>query len=129
MNKTYEAYLAGGKYSEWRDYLIKALAPSLNGYDPFQDSNQSAAFRFVANDLASIDQSDLVIAYYPGVYISHGMAAEIGYATAREKQIFYVDESDAPDMFLVGCSKRFFPSLDALIQWWKGREERGVSIL
>lgn len=115
-----KVYLAGGAYSNWREELIAALS-DLEGYDPFRDSDQSAAYRFIADDLAGIEGADLVIAYYPGGYVSHGMAAEIGYAVAKEKPIFFVDKTDAPDMFLVGCSKRFFPSLEAMIRWWKER--------
>lgn len=124
-----KVYLAGGSYSNWRGELVAVLSTQLEGYDPFRDSNQSAAFRFIADDLAGIDGADLVIAYYPGGYVSHGMAAEIGYAAALEKPIFYVDETDAPDMFLVGCAKRFFPSLAAMIRWWKAREMEDKPII
>jgi hypothetical protein len=125
----YKAYLAGGGYSNWRDQLVTALAPQLKGYDPFRQSRQTAAWLFVQDDLKAVDDADLVIAYYPGGYPSHGMAAEIGYAAAIGRPVFYVDETDAPDMFLIGCSKRFFPSLAALTRWWQARQEAGKPII
>lgn len=122
-----KVYLAGGFYSDWRERLVKELP--IDGYDPFSRTPQWATFLFVQGDLEAITESDLVIAYFPGGYAPTGMAAEIGWAVAHQVPVFYIDETDAPDLFLVGCSKRFFPSLGALVRWWKDREERERPIL
>ncbi len=119
-----KVYLAGGFYSEWRRD-IEAAKLDLECFDPQRDNDQSASFRFVRDDLAAIEASDFVIAYYPGGYASHGMAAEIGYAAALKKPVYFIDESRAPDLFLVGLSKRFFISIPAFIDWWRDRQQKG----
>lgn len=116
-------YLAGGRSvidgRNWRQFLESHLP--IEAYDPFRDSQQNALYQFVRGDLEAIDNSKLVIACFFGGYGSQGMAAEIGYAAAKAIPVFYVDESTSPDMFLVGLSKRFFPSVEALVDWWATR--------
>lgn len=121
-----KVYLAGGLDSAWRERLVAELG--FEGLDPFQLSEQRAAYQFVYNDLSLITSCDLVIAYYEGGYCNTGAAAEIGWAAARAKTVLYISDEDAPNMFLVGLSKRFFPSLDAFIRWWKQREKEGRSL-
>lgn len=122
------AYLAGGFYSDWRRRIATAL-PRLVICDPEHDHKQTASYRFVHADLAAIDRDDLVIAHYPGGYSPVGTAAEMGYAVARGKPIFYIDTTGVPDMFLVGLSKRLFTSIDHFIDWWKQREEKGLPLI
>jgi len=121
-----KVYLAGGFHSEWRERLITELG--FEGLDPFRLSEQRATYQFVYNDLLLIAACDFVLAYYEGGYCNTGAAAEIGWAVAKGKPVLYVSDEDAPNMFLVGLSKRFFPSLDALIRWWKQREKEGRSL-
>jgi len=75
-----------------------------------------------------VRKSKLIIACYFGGYASHGMAAEMGIACEASVPIFYVDESEQPDMFLVGLSKRFFPSLEAMCQWWARRAASNIPL-
>lgn len=110
-------YLAGGYDSTWRQRLADELRPEIHGINPFANDQESID-QFVSQDLESIRESQLVIAYHPGGYRSYGMAAEIGYARACGIPVFFVDETPRPCGFLVGCSKRLFTSLDALIEWW-----------
>lgn len=123
-------YIAGGrsvqKGRNWRMWCEERLP--IIGFDPFRDSQQNALYQFVTGDINAVIGSKLVLAYYPGGYASHGMAAEIGYAAALGIPVFYVDESEAPDLFLVGLSKRFFPSLEALSTWWARRIANGVPV-
>jgi hypothetical protein len=123
-----KAYLAGGFYSDWRKQIEDAQL-GFDCFDPQRDNDQSASYRFVRDDLAAIDAADFVIAYYPGGYTSHGMAAEMGYASALRKTIIYIDETDRPDLFLVGLSKRLFTSVDAFIEWWRKRMKDGRPVL
>lgn len=123
-------YIAGGRSVQrgrnWRMWVEERLP--IAGFDPFRDSQQDALYQFVSGDIAGVEQARLVLAYYPGGYASHGMAAEIGYAAARGIPVFYTDESEAPDLFLVGLSKRFFPSLEACATWWARRVANGVAV-
>ncbi len=121
---TVKAYLAGGFYSDWRGEIEKAKL-GFECFDPQRDNDQSASYRFVRDDLAAIEASDFVLAYYPGGYASHGMAAEIGYAAALKKPVYFIDESGVPDLFLVGLSKRFFTSIWAFTDWWRKRKKAG----
>lgn len=123
-DKRFTVYLAGGFYSDWRGQIEAAGLP-FETLDPQRDNDQSASYRFVRDDLAAIEAADLVIAYYPGGYSSHGMAAEIGYAAALRRIVYYIDESGVPDLFLVGLSKRFFSSIPTFITWWLERQEAG----
>jgi len=123
MKEMLTVYLAGGFYSNWRD-KIAAAKLGLRLLDPLQN-DQSASYRFIHDDLAAIGASNFVIAYYPGGYASHGMAAEIGYAAALKKPIYFIDETGVPDLFLVGLSKRFFVSLEYFITWWRKRQREG----
>ena len=114
------AYLAGGYDDQnhgWRTRLGKELRPKIEGINPFLH-NQKSIDQFVSEDLESIRGSDILIAYNSGDYISYGMAAEIGYARAFGIPVILVDETTHPNSFLVGCSKRLFTSMDALIEWW-----------
>ena len=119
-----KVYLAGGFYSDWRGQ-IEAAHLGFETFDPQRDNDQSASYRFVRDDLTAIEMADFVLAFYPGGYNSHGMAAEIGYAAARHTPVYYIDTSGVPDLFLVGLAKRFFTSIEAFIDWWKDRIERG----
>ncbi len=124
-------YLAGGRTvidgRNWRKYLEERLP--INGIDPFRDSKQDCLFEFVAQDINHVRNSKLIIACYFGGYASHGMAAEMGIACERGTSIFYVDESEQPDLFLLGLSRRFFPSLEALCQWWARRIANAIPVL
>lgn len=122
------AYLAGGFYSDWRRTIEDAKLNFVCS-DPQRDNDQSASYRFIRDDLAAIEAADFVIAYYPGGYASHGMAAEMGYAAALKKVIIYIDETDRPDLFLVGLSKRLFANVPAFVDWWRKRIERGQPVL
>ena len=122
------AYLAGGFYSDWRRRIEQAL-PQLETCDPERDHTQTASYQFVHADLEAIDRADLVIAHYPGGYSPVGMAAEMGYAAARGKPIFYIDTTARPDLFLVGLSKRLFTSIDHFIDWWKYRVAKGRPLI
>lgn len=122
------AYLAGGFYSDWR----KVIADADLGFrcvDPHKENDQTACYRFVRDDLEAIEKADFVIAYYPGGYASHGMAAEIGYAAALKKVVFLIDESGVPDLFLVGLCKRLFTSIPDFVAWYRNRLEQGKPIL
>jgi hypothetical protein len=125
-----DTYIAGGRSVQngrnWREW-IEAHLPVV-GLDPFRDSKQDALYQFVAQDIALVERAQLIIAYYPGGYASHGMAAEMGYAAATNTPILYVDESEQPDMFLIGLSKRFFPSLEDLAAWWARRAVNGIVV-
>lgn len=122
-----KAYLAGGFYSGWRKQIEDAQL-GFETIDPARDNDQTASYRFVRDDLDAIERSDLVIAFYPGGYSSHGMAAEMGYAAAIKKIVYYIDTSGVPDLFLVGLSKRMFTSIEAFIDWWRGRVKAGRSL-
>lgn len=117
-------YAAGGFYTDWRGEIKSAL-PQLEVYDPEHDGPQHASYAYVHADLQAIDRADLVIAHYPGGYPPTGMAAEMGYAVAREKPIFYIDTTGVPALFLVGLSKRLFTSIDHFANWWRRREAAG----
>jgi hypothetical protein len=123
-------YIAGGRSvingRNWREWLEEHLP--IIGVDPFRDVAQHALYQFVGGDLGAVDNSQLVVAYYPGGYASHGMAAEMGYAVATGTTVFYIDESEAPDLFLVGLSKRFFPSLESCATWWARRVANGIVV-
>ncbi len=121
-------YLAGGFYVGWRKQIEDAL-PHLETCDPEHDNDQTASYRYVYDDLAAVEAADLVIAYFPGGYSPVGMAAEMGYAAAFRKPIFYIDTTGAPTLFLVGLSKRLFTSIDHFIDWWKVREASGRPLL
>ena len=114
-----KVYLAGGYDSSWRKVLIDQLP--IDGYDPWKSTPQHASYTFIHDDLRAIDTCALVVAYYPGGYRNSGMAAEMGYAAAKNIPVYYICEEDAPDMFLIGLSKRFFPNLDAFVNWWQDR--------
>ncbi len=117
-------YLAGGYVSGWRNRLVQELRPKIEGIDPFTHDQESIA-QFVSKDLEAIRNSRVVIAYFPGGWEPIGMAAEIGYACALGIPVLLVDETPQPNGFLVGCSKRLFTSLNALIEWWNdGHGER-----
>lgn len=124
-------YIAGGRSiiggRNWRVWLEERLP--IIGLDPFRDSKQGALYQFVGQDIGLIDSADLVLAAYFGGYAGHGMAAEMGYAVATATPVFYIDESEQPDMFLIGLSKRFFPSLETCATWWARRAVNGISIL
>ncbi len=122
------AYLAGGFYSDWRKE-IDAANLGFRCIDPHKENDQTACYRFVSGDLEAIEKVDFIIAYYPGGYTSHGMAAEIGYAAALKKVVFLIDESGVPDLFLVGLSKRLFTSIEDFVSWYRNRLERGKPIL
>lgn len=123
-------YLAGGFYSDWRERIESSKAASKwRCFSPTRDSAQSASYRFVRDDLAAIEEADLLLAYYPGGYSSHGMAAEIGYAAALRKPVYFIDATDTPDLFLVGLSKRLFRSVEAFLLWWEGRESTALPTL
>ncbi len=126
-----EAYLAGGRSiidgRNWRVYLEERLP--IIAIDPFRDSKQDSLFEFVTQDIEFVRRAKLIIACYFGGYASHGMAAEMGLACERSTPIFYVDESEQPDMFLVGMAKRFFPSVEALTQWWARRVASGIQVV
>lgn len=119
-----KAYLAGGFYSDWRRFIEEGI-PDLECLDPQRDHDQSASYRFVGDDLAAIEAADFVIAYYPGGYTSHGMAAEIGYAAALKKPIYLIDSTPVPDLFLVGLSKRLFVDVGHFTAWWHDRIDKG----
>jgi len=125
-----ETYLAGGRSvidgRNWRRYLEERLP--IIAIDPFRDSKQDSLFEFVTQDIEFVRKSKLIIACYFGGYASHGMAAEMGIACEASVPIFYVDESEQPDMFLVGLSKRFFPSLEAMCQWWARRAASNIPL-
>ncbi len=123
-----KAYLAGGFYSDWRQE-IEGSIPDLECIDPQRDNDQSASYRFVRDDVAGIEAADLVIAYYPGGYASHGMAAEIGYAAALKKPVYLIDCTGVPDLFLVGLSKRLFASVGHFTAWWHDRIDKGKPVL
>ena len=112
-------YLAGGHDQNWRQRLMHEFRPPITGIDPFSHDQESID-QFVSQDLEAIRKSDILIAYNPGGYVSYGMAAEIGYARACGIPVIFVDETTHPNSFLVGCSKRLFTSLDALIECWNG---------
>lgn len=81
-----DVYLAGGFYSDWRERIESSkVASKWRCFSPARDNDQSASYRFVHDDLAAIEQADLVLAFYSGSYSSHGMAAEMGYAAALRK--------------------------------------------
>lgn len=122
-----KAYLAGGFYPDWREEIDKADLGFV-GFNPLKGSDQSASYRFVRDDLAAIEDADFLLAYYPGGYASHGMAAEMGYAAALKKPIYLIDASPVPDLFLIGLSRRFFTSISAFIEWWRKSEEKGRSL-
>lgn len=125
-----KVYLAGGFYSAWRDRIESSkVASNWRCFSPARDNDQTASYRFVRDDLAAIEEADLVLAYYPGGYSSHGMAAEIGYAAALRKPVYFIDETDTPDLFLVGLSKRLFRSVEAFLLWWEEREAKGLPTL
>lgn len=119
-----KAYLAGGFYSEWRRAIEDAKL-GFDCFDPQRDNDQSASYRFVRDDLAAIEASDFVLAYYPGGYTSHGMAAEIGYAAALKIPVYLIDQSVVPDLFLIGLSRRFFVTIPSFIRWWQDRQKKG----
>ena len=125
-----DTYIAGGRSFQngrnWREWC-EAFLP-IAGVDPFRDVAQNALYQFVGGDLGAVDKAQLVLAYYPGGYASHGMAAEMGYAVATGTTVFYIDESEAPDLFLVGCAKRFFPSLEACANWWARRVANRIAV-
>ena len=124
-----KTYIAGGRSvingRNWRQWLEERLP--ISGIDPFRDVAQNALYQFVTGDLAAVDKADLVLAGFFGGYASHGMAAEMGYAVATGTTVFYIDESEAPDLFLVGLSKRFFPSIETCATWWARRIANGIA--
>lgn len=128
--KPIPTYIAGGRSiiagRNWRSWLEERLP--IIGLDPFRDSKQDALYQFVSGDIEMVEQCELVIAAYFGGYASHGMAAEIGYAAAQSTPVFYIDESEQPDMFLVGLSKRFFPSMETCATWWARRVTTGIKV-
>jgi hypothetical protein len=125
-----DTYIAGGRSiingRNWRQWC-EAYLP-IAGVDPFRDVPQNALYQFVGGDLGAVDNAKLVLAHYPGGYASHGMAAEMGYAVATGTTVFYIDESEAPDLFLVGLAKRFFPSLETCATWWARRVVNGIRV-
>lgn len=125
-----KTYIAGGRSvingRNWRRWLEERLP--IEAIDPFRDVAQDALYQFVGGDLQAVQDCDLVLAAYFGGYASHGMAAEIGYAVASGTTVFYIDESEAPDLFLVGCAKRFFPSLETCATWWARRVAKGIAV-
>lgn len=125
-----DTYIAGGRSvidgRNWRTWLEERLP--INGIDPWRDVGQNALYQFVGGDLDAVKNCKLVLAGYFGGYASHGMAAELGYAVAVGTSIFYIDESEAPDLFLVGLAKRFFPSLERCATWWARRVANGISV-
>ena len=108
-----KAYLAGG-LSDWRTEVAAKL-PDLTIHDPFFNSNQSAIYHFVGEDLFAVDESDFVLAVVD--YERHtGTAVELGFAHARNKPIYLVWLLDTPpDSMMVGISKKLFLSLDDAI--------------
>jgi len=109
-------YLAGGFYADYKKFIIERLTPP--GFlllDP-EDMPKSYPGDFVSRDFAAIDSADLVLAYldeYPHVY---GMAAEVGYAVAKNKPVIFVTSRKRVDSFLSACAKATFtdvvPALD-----------------
>lgn len=107
-----KAYLAGG-LSDWRIQVEEAL--DLEVVDPFRDTNQSAIYHFVGEDLLAIDACDFVLAVVD--YPRHtGTALELGFAHARNKPIYLVWALPTPpDAMMVGVAKKLFLSLDDAI--------------
>lgn len=124
-------YMAGGFYGDWRQRIYKALPtdlfPDIIWLSP-EDNNQQACLTFVTDDLAAIDRSDLVVAYLHEGHHLRGTAAEIGYAFAKGKPVYLILDSHVPDMFLVGLAKRVFIGIDAFLEWWQLRVEKGLPV-
>jgi len=112
-----KVYLGGGK-GTWREDFKKAL-PTLETYDPFTQSNQSALCTFTIEDLKAIDSCDIVVFHidYPEV---EGSMLEAGYSFAKGKKIYtvWLLKGRLPSMF-IGVSYRVFTSLESCLEYLK----------
>jgi hypothetical protein len=116
-------YLSGGFKSGWQDQILGQF-PSLLFRDPRVHDLKDET-RYTTWDLEAIQRSDWVLAYIeasnPGGY---ALAAEVGYAKALGKRIFFVEELAENDQersryfgMVRACADITFQSLDEAIAY------------
>ena len=81
--------------------------------------------QIVARDRQLIDQSDMVIVYYPRNVFSAGVVFEVIYAAETQKEVYVVFPHE-PSPFLSEPADRIFKSLDEFLQWWDARSSENA---
>ena len=91
-------YLAGGMHSYWRDRLLDSHHSLINPKDrDWAETKMDTPSKYTPWDLAAIDASDVVFAYWDEENPSgYGLCLEIGYALARGKLVILCDEKQDP---------------------------------
>lgn len=108
-------YLSGGMKTGWQDKM-----PEIEGvtyFDPRKDSEQSAAIKFVNDDIKAVKEADVVFCYMEKDNPSGlGAAWECAIAYENEIPIITVWEKDYIDPFFSCCSQFFFSNFDKGIE-------------
>lgn len=120
-------YLSCGFYNDSKKVLKQELTPHFDLIDPELQRgtiNNIPGF-YVGRDLRNIANSDLVVAIqndHPGIY---GVAAEIGYAVGKGKDVIYICKTARVDGFLAGCSRAIFTDSIVASEFIKERYSNG----
>jgi len=109
-------YLAGGLDSGWREALAERWYHKAICIDPFKDSRQGAIYEFTGDDLACIDQCDILLGFCAWPQFD-GMALEFGYAHKGGKTIIYVATLPRVSSMMAAVSKAVFTDLDEAVKF------------
>ncbi|OYT42534.1 MAG: hypothetical protein B6U78_01040 [Candidatus Aenigmarchaeota archaeon ex4484_224] len=130
-------------YEDWRDLFLETIDKGILKAYEFLDPRKTGGryiggkLGYFQRDLEYIDECDLVVAYRPqrweiinGKIITQkieieGTSAEIAYAYAKNKIIYFVDESPVPHEFLHGFSSMIFRGIPPLIYFLYVEENYG----
>jgi len=80
--------------------------------------NDEWAREVFKNDIEALDNADAVVVIYDGLYSDSGTAWEIGYAYAKNKQIFVIvaDEKEMQSLMVFGSASHLF-TIDNFIKF------------
>lgn len=115
-----KVYLAGGFKSAWQEKVKGELVGLYEFLDPSMHHIEDPV-GYTHMDLEMIRNSDIILAYMekdnPGGY---ALSLEIGYAWAKCKHVFLVDDPDRKHFDMVRqCNDEIFPDLDSAIEYMK----------
>ena len=86
-----------------------------------EDAKEDIVDQVVARDYKLINQSDIIIVYYPVTYLSAGVLSEINYGFTHNKEVYAIfPHSVSP--FLKYYTTKIFKSVDELIEYFRERE-------
>ncbi len=123
-------YLAGRMSGEdWRAPVADRLSRA--GMEPLfpADNDQTSALGFAAGDLAMVEKSTVVLAYFAKDHWSNGTCVEVGYAKAHKVPVFVVWEDGVVEPLVAAIARRvyvgpraFEMAVDKIIEQYAPRE-------